>query len=96
MTEIETWMLLPAHKRTATLSVKGQIDKKIIKDYNHLPGNLDATATMSLYIPPQKTAPFFDAIFNEISWISYGFSFRVNIYLIDIITEFNKMRWSGI
>ena len=64
MTEIETWMLLPAHKRTATVIVKGQIDKNIIKDYNHLPGNLDATATMSLYIPPQKTAPFFDAILN--------------------------------
>ena len=64
MTEIETRMHLPAHKRTATVSVKGQIDKNIIKDYNHLPGNLDATATMSLYIPPQKTAPFFDAILN--------------------------------
>ena len=56
---------MPAHKRTATVIVKGQIDKNIIKDYNHLPGNLDATATMSLYIPPQKTAPFFDAILNE-------------------------------
>ena len=62
MTEIETRMHVPAHKRTATVSVKSQIDKNIIKDYNHLPGNLDATATMSLYIPPQKTAPFFDAI----------------------------------
>ena len=30
MTEIETWMLLPAHKRTATVSVKGQIDKKTL------------------------------------------------------------------
>ena len=59
-------MHVPAHKRTATVSVKSQIDKNIIKDYNHLPGNLDATATMSLYIPPQKTAPFFDAILNEI------------------------------
>ena len=66
MTEIETRMHLPAHKRTATVIVKGQIDKNIIKDYNHLPGNLDATATMSLYIPPQKTAPFFDAILNAI------------------------------
>ena len=65
MTEIETRMHVPAHKPTATVSVKGQIDKKHYhKDYNHLPGNLDATATMSLYIPPQKTAPFFDAILN--------------------------------
>ena len=64
MTEIETRMHVAAHKRAATVSVKSQIDKNIIKVYNHLPGNLDATATMSLYIPPQKTAPFFDAILN--------------------------------
>ena len=67
MTEIETRMHVPAHKRTTTVRVKGQIDKNIIKDYNHLPGNLDATATMSLYIPPQKTAPFFDAILNVLT-----------------------------
>ena len=53
---------MPAHDSTATVKFKGQIDEK---HYQRLPGNLDATATMSLYIPPQKTAPFFDAILNE-------------------------------